>query len=303
MAKPKFSASTLLKGFHNYLMLERAFSESSIDAYQRDVQLLLDFCEMNQLYIVAVQLSDLQKFIGYINDLGLASNSQARIISGIKAFYKYLLLEETISSNPTALLSAPKLSRNLPDVLSIEEIDLMISSIDHSKPDGQRNRAIIEMLYSCGLRVSELTNLLISNLYLDIDFVRIIGKGNRERLVPIGAVAKKYLTIYLKEIRSFGKISVDASDIVFLNKNGKQLSRVMVYMIIKSLVEKAGIRKKIYPHSFRHSFATHLVENGADLRAVQEMLGHQSITTTEIYTHLDRTYLRNTIENCHPRYK
>jgi integrase/recombinase XerD len=248
-------------------------------------------------------LKDLQHFIRWISELGINPASQARTISGIKGFYKYCLIENIVTKDPTALLEAPKLKRALPDTLSFAEIEAMIAQIDLTKADGGRNKAILETMYSCGLRVSEVISLQISCLYLDVGFVRVIGKGDKERLVPIGSDAKKFIEIYKNSIRVHQPIQKGFEDILFLNKHGKGLSRVMIFYIIKDLAYKAGINKNISPHTFRHSFATHLVEGGADLRAVQEMLGHESITTTEIYTHLDRDYLRSTLQQFHPAFK
>jgi integrase/recombinase XerD len=248
-----------------------------------------------------LKLDDLQEFLAHIHDLNLKERSQARIISGIKAFYRYLLLEDLINDDPTELLEGPKLSRKLPDTLSQEEVQSIIDAIDLSKAEGMRNKAILETLYGCGLRVSELIELRISNLFFDVDFIKVVGKGNKERLVPIGSDAIKFIKIYLNEIRVHLNIHSDYEDHLFLNRRGKGLSRIMIFTIIKNLTETAGIKKNVSPHTFRHSFATHLVEGGADLRAVQEMLGHESITTTEIYTHLDRNYLRDNILNYHPR--
>jgi integrase/recombinase XerD len=250
-----------------------------------------------------IDLNDLQKFIKWVSELGMTATSQARIISGIRGFYKYCLIENIVTVDPSALLEAPKLKRALPDVLSFEEIENIIAQIDLSKSDGGRNKAILETMYSCGLRVSEVVNLKISCLYLDVGFIRVIGKGDKERLVPIGSDAIKYIKIYKDNIRVHQYAQNGFGDILFLNKNGKSLSRVMIFYIIKALAQKAGIAKNISPHTFRHSFATHLVEGGADLRAVQEMLGHESITTTEIYTHLDRDYLRATLHEFHPAFR
>lgn len=294
-----------LKGFKAYLQLERSMSENTIEAYLHDVVMLRDFVAMAEQpkAIDAIVLKDLQAFLAHINELELAAGTQSRILSGIKSFFKYLLLEDVVKQDPTELLEAPKLKRALPVVLSIEEIDLLFTTIDHSTPEGQRNRAMLETMYSCGLRVSELTGLCISNLYLDVGFIKVIGKGNKERLVPIGSKAVEQIKLYRQYTRSqLAKIKTGNEDVLFLNRRGAALSRVMVFMILKELAEKAGIKKNIHPHTLRHSFATHLVEAGADLRAVQEMLGHKSITTTEIYTHLDRTYLRQTLEKYHPRF-
>lgn len=288
-----------------YLQLEKSLSDHSVEAYLRDVSKLTEFllATGEAKDPAAVSLKDLQKFIQFIGELGMTPSSQARIISGIKGFYKYCLIEEIVKSDPTALLEAPKLKRALPDVLSFEEISAMIGKIDLSKPEGGRNKAILETMYSCGLRVSEVVNLKISCLYLDVDFIRVIGKGDKERLVPIGSEAVKFIKIYKDTIRVHQSIGKGFEDYLFLNRNGKYLSRVMIFYIIKDLAKKAGINKNISPHTFRHSFATHLVEGGADLRAVQEMLGHESITTTEIYTHLDRDFLRSTLQQFHPAFK
>jgi integrase/recombinase XerD len=293
------------KGFTAYLQLEKSLSENSVKAYNRDLELFTQFLlgknlKKNPAEII---LKDMQQFMKEIHELGMSDTSQARIISGIRAFYKYCLLEGISSTDPTTLLEGPKLKRSLPDVLGFEEIERMIAESDLSKPEGGRNKAILEVMYSCGLRVSEIVNLRISKLYLDLGFVRIIGKGDKERLVPIGRSAIKYLKIYLDKIRVHIAITKGNEDYVFLNKRGSRLSRVMIFYIIKDLAMKAGIKKTVSPHTFRHSFATHLVEGGADLRAVQEMLGHASITTTEIYTHLDREFLRKTLEKFHPGFQ
>lgn len=289
--------------FKNYLKLERSLSENSVEAYLRDVSKLKQFVELSNQALAPeqVELHHLHSLIEQINELGMSAYSQARIISGIKAFFKYLHFEEYIKSDPSELLEAPKLGRKLPDTLSYQEIERLLNAIDLSTPQGGRNRAILEILYSCGLRVSELVALKNSNLYLDAGFIRVTGKGDKERLVPVGKDAIKHLNIYLEEIRVHVPIQPGYEDFVFLNRRGKNLSRVMIFTIIKGLSEKIGLKKKISPHTFRHSFATHLVEGGADLRAVQEMLGHESITTTEIYTHLDRDYLKQIITEFHPR--
>lgn len=290
------------RGFKAFLQLERSLSPNSIIAYQSDIDKLTAFLEANQMKKSPseIELTDLQKFIKWIAELGMTATSQARIISGIKTFYKYCLLEDITTVDPTTLLEAPKLKRALPDVLSFQEIEEIIAQIDLSTPEGTRNKAILETLYSCGLRVSELVNLKLSQLFLDVEFIRVIGKGNKERLIPIGSSAIKYIKIYLQTIRNHQTIKPGEEDIVFLNRRGNRLTRVMIFLIIKDLVKKAGITKSISPHTFRHSFATHLVEHGADLRAVQEMLGHESITTTEIYTHMDREFLRKTLAQYHP---
>jgi integrase/recombinase XerD len=292
-------------GFKGYLKLEKSLSGNSIDAYHRDIEKLVEYFRISQKTISPeeVTLKDLKEFVYWINELGLSAKSQARIISGIKSFYKFLITEDLTTKNPAELLESPKTGRKLPDTLSISEIDVIISAIDLSKPEGLRNKAILETLYSCGLRVSELVNLKISNLYFKEGFIKINGKGNKERLVPIGTTAMKFIKIYLEECRVKIDIKKEFTDTLFLNNRGKGLSRFMVFLIIKELVKKTGIKKSISPHTLRHSFATHLIEGGADLRAVQEMLGHESITTTEIYTHLDREYLRETILSYHPRSK
>jgi integrase/recombinase XerD len=294
-----------IKGFKAYLQLERSMSENTVEAYLHDVALLASYIGKAHAStaIDAIRLNHLQSFLEYVNELELSAGTQARVISGIKSFFRYLLLEEVVSNDPTELLEAPKLKRALPVFLSVSEIETLMSAIDHSTPEGQRNRAMLETMYSCGLRVSELISLRLTNLYLDVGFVRIIGKGNKERLVPIGGTAVNQIKLYKDHVRTQLKtIKPGNEDILFLNRRGSGLSRVMVFMILKELTEKAGIRKNIHPHTLRHSFATHLVEAGADLRAVQEMMGHKSITTTEIYTHLDRGYLRQTLERYHPRY-
>ncbi len=294
-----------IKGFKAYLKLEKSLSNNSISAYLHDINKLLQFFELNENIIPPekVKLSDLQAFIQWINKLGLAATSQARIISGLKAFFKYMLLEDAIKQSPAELLEAPKTGRKLPDTLSVEEINNLIDAIDLSKPESTRNKTMLETLYGCGLRVSELINLKISNIYFKDGFIKVTGKGDKERLVPIGNVALKNINIYLESVRSRQNIKKEFTDILFLNRRGGRLSRVMVFLIIKELAEHIGLKKTISPHTFRHSFATHLIEGGADLRAVQEMLGHESITTTEIYTHLDREYLRDAILSFHPRVK
>lgn len=292
-----------IQEYENYLKLERSLSPNSVEAYVHDVTKFKQFLEIAGSNVTPLQVSmvELQNFIEYINELGMSAFSQARIISGLKSFYKFLLYEGELDADPTELLEAPKLGRKLPDTLSIEEIDQILSAIDHSTPEGMRNRAMLETLYSSGLRVSELIGLKMSNVHADVGFLRIFGKGSKERLVPIGREALKYIRIYIDEVRVHLDIKHGHEGFLFLNRNGRQLSRQMVFIVIKNLVEKAGIKKTISPHTFRHSFATHLIEGGADLRAVQEMLGHESITTTEIYTHLDRDYLRQVIQEFHPR--
>ncbi len=293
------------KGFRAYLQLEKSLADHSVEAYLRDVEKLTEFMlSQNKLLSPEqVQLADLQHFLRFITELGMRATSQARIISGLRAFYKYCLLERLSNTDPTVLLEAPKLRRALPDVLTFEEIEAIIAQIDLSKPEGGRNKAILETLYSCGLRVSELVNLKISHLYMDVGFIKVIGKGDKERLVPIGRSAIQYITIYRQQIRVHLAVKAGNEDILFLNRRGSRLSRVMIFLLLKDLVQKAGITKNISPHTLRHSFATHLVEGGADLRAVQEMLGHESITTTEIYTHLDREFLRRTLQQFHPAFQ
>lgn len=292
-----------IKGFSQYLKLERSLSQNSIDAYVRDVEKLQQYAELSGVKSSPLKIStkELQKFIHYINEFGISAYSQARILSGIKAFYKYLVFEELIDNNPAALLEGPKLGRKLPDTLEYNDIVKLFDAIDLSSPEGARNRAMLEILYSSGLRVSELVELRIANVYFDIGFLRVIGKGNKERLVPIGRDALKFLKIYIEEVRVHVPVQKGFENYAFLNRRGRKLSRVMVFLVIKSLAEKIGLKKTISPHTFRHSFATHLIEGGADLRAVQEMLGHSSITTTEIYTHLDRDYLRQVVQEFHPR--
>jgi len=293
------------KSYKAYLQLEKSLSDNSVGAYLRDLERLTQYLlsEKNLKSPADITLKDLQHFIEWIAKLGVNAASQARIISGIRSFFKFCIIENIITKDPSVLLDAPKLKRSLPDILSFEEIEKIISKIDLSKPDGTRNKAILETMYSCGLRVSETVNLKISSLYFDIGFIRVIGKGDKERLVPIGRDAIKYIKIYKDTVRNHTTQQKNFEDILFLNKFGKSLSRIMIFYIIKDLAKKAGIVKNISPHTFRHSFATHLVEVGADLRAVQEMLGHESITTTEIYTHLSRDYLRETLQNFHPAFK
>lgn len=294
-----------IKGFKSYLQLEKSLSQNTIEAYLRDIEKFANYLNGEQLSLqpADVKLAHFEKFIQGINELGFDAHSQARIISGIRAFYRYLLMEDIISENPADLLTAPKLSRKLPDTLSVEEINALCNSIDMSTPQGVRNRAMLEVLYGCGLRVSELTTLKISNLFLDVEFIRVIGKGDKERLVPIGSQAIKYIKMYKDEVRVHIPVQKGEEDFLFLNRRGKGLKRMYVFLVIKECAAAIGLQKSISPHTFRHSFATHLIEGGADLRAVQEMLGHASITTTEIYTHLDRDYLRSTIMQFHPRYQ
>ena len=293
------------KGFKAYLQLEKSLANNSVEAYLTDIDKVTTYLQtLNDLKTPEqLTLKDLEKFVQWIAELGMTATSQARIISGLRNFYKYCLVEQITTTDPTILLEAPKLKRALPDVLSFTEIEQIIAQIDLSKPEGARNKAILETLYSCGLRVSELVNLKISCLYLDVGFIRVIGKGDKERLVPIGSDAIKFITIYKENNRVHNKVKMGQEDFLFLNRGGSKLSRVMIFLILKDLAKKAAITKNISPHTFRHSFATHLVEGGADLRAVQEMLGHESITTTEIYTHLDRAFLRTTLQQFHPAFK
>jgi integrase/recombinase XerD len=293
------------KGYKAYLQLEKSLSDNSVEAYMRDLEKLTQFLQGSGTMKTPeqVELGDLQHFVQWINELGMTETSQSRIISGIRSFYKFCVLEKIVGRDPSVLLEAPKLKRALPDVLSFAEIESIIAQIDLSKPEGGRNKAILETMYSCGLRVSELVNLKISALHLEVGFIKVTGKGDKERLVPIGDSAVKYIRIYRNNIRPHIPVKAGQEDILFLNRRGSKLTRVMIFLMLKDLVKKAGITKNISPHSFRHSFATHLVEGGADLRAVQEMLGHESITTTEIYTHLNREYLRDTLERFHPAFK
>ena len=292
------------KGFKAWLQLEKSLSANSVEAYLHDIDKFTAYLLINEIKKTPsdIELKDLEQFLKWIHELGMTASSQARIISGLRSFYKYCLLEQISEKDPTVLLEAPKLKRLLPDTLSFEEIESIISAIDVSVPEGGRNKAIFETMYSCGLRVSEVVNLKISCLYLDVGFIKVIGKGDKQRLVPIGADAIKYINIYRNSIRNQMNIVNGQEDFLFLNRRGKGLTRVMIFLILKELVKKAGINKNVSPHTFRHSFATHLVEGGADLRAVQEMLGHESITTTEIYTHLDRDYLRKTLQQFHPAF-
>ena len=286
------------------MQLERALSKNSVENYTRDVQKLADYLALHDYNIHAksVQSTHLQGFVKWINEMGLGANSQARIISGVRAFYKFLLVEDLINEDPTIILDSPSLHRKIPEVLSYDEIQAMLATIDLSYPHGVRNRAMLETLYACGLRVTELINLRLSNFYKEVGFVKVIGKNNKERIVPIGEAAIKHIGFYIETIRKLQKnIHKEHANFLFLNRRGKKLSRIMVFNIVKEAAELAEISKNVSPHTFRHSFATHLVEGGADLKAVQDMLGHESITTTEIYTHLDTEYLRSTIMNFHPR--
>lgn len=290
-----------IKEFKSYLRIERSLSNNTVDSYIRDISKLSEFYKRKNISELDITTKQIKKFIEHINKLGISARSQSRIISGIKAFFKYLIIEDYIKVNPTELIESPKIGIKIPNVLSIQEIDKIISAVDLSHPQGKRNRAIVEVLYSCGLRVSELINLKLSNINFNEEYIKVIGKGNKERFAPIASSCIKYLNIYIEEIRNKQKIKQGYEDIVFLNRNGKRLTRVMIFTIIKDLSKIIGLKSKISPHTFRHSFATHLLEGGADLRAIQDMLGHESITTTEIYTHLDREYLREAIIQFHPR--
>ena len=295
--------SPYIKGFEAYLLMEKSLSKNSIEAYLRDVEKLVEYFGVKGVELMPekVKGKHIEDFLSYLSDLGLSEKSSARMLSGIKAFYKYLMMEDAITDDPTDGISGPKLSRYLPDVLSIEEVEAIIAAIDMSEPTGQRNRAMMETLYACGLRVSELVNLRRSHYFPDQGFLRVIGKNNKERLIPIGSTAILHIDLYLDTIRRhLPTIVPKDEDILFLNRRGARLSRVMIFHIIKDLTAKAGIHKSVSPHTFRHSFATHLVEMGADLRAVQEMLGHESILTTEIYTHVNAEFLRQTILDYHP---
>jgi len=294
-----------INGFISFLKLEKSLSGNSIEAYEHDVGQLMHYFETEGRKIAPgdVKLKDLQAFVRWIHELGMMPSTQARVISGIRAFYKYMLMEGSIEANPAELLESPKIGRKLPDILSTMEIEKIIAAIDLSKAEGERNKAMLEVLYGCGLRVTELVSLKISDLHLKEGFISVTGKGNKQRLVPLGSLAAKQIKTYKDQVRVHIKPARGQEDFLFLNNKGSHLSRVMVFYIIKNLVEKAGINKKVSPHTFRHSFATHLVEGGADLRAIQEMLGHSSILTTEIYTHLDRDYLRSNILQFHPRAK
>lgn len=293
-----------IKDYKGFLKLEKGLSENSIEAYMLDIKKLLEFIQLHYptLAPADMELKHLKEFIRWIAELGTSERSQARIISGIKSFFRYLVLEEALESDPSELLEAPKLPQKLPTILTIEEIDQLQNAIDLSRPEGHRNRAILETLYSCGLRVSELINLKISDLFFDEGFIRVHGKGNKQRLVPVGKKAINDIQLYINNYRNNLKtVSKDSEDILFLNRRGKMLTRVMIFTIIKNLTQEAGLQKKVSPHTLRHSFATHMIEGGADLRAIQEMLGHRSILTTEIYAHLNREYLKDAIISYHPR--
>jgi integrase/recombinase XerD len=295
-----------IKGFKAYLQLERSMSDNTVEAYLHDVAMLRDHVQKTfpGIGVEGILLEHLQSLLVSINELNLSVATHARILSGVKSFYRYLLLEEVVTKDPTELLEAPKQKRTLPHVLSLKEIDTLFNAIDHSMPEGVRNHAMLETMYSCGLRVSELISMRLTNLHLEVGFIKVIGKGNKERLVPIGEAAVKHIAIYKEHVRNkLTNIKKGSEDILFINRLGGSLSRVMVFLILKDLAKKTGVNSGIHPHTLRHSFATHLVEGGADLRAVQEMMGHKSITTTEIYTHLDRNYLRQTLEKYHPRFK
>ncbi len=290
-----------IKDFVSYMKIEKGLAENSIFAYQKDVEKLVQYATYNQKNAESITYEDLKNFIATLYDIGLSARSQARIISGVKQFYGFLLLENVIQDDPSELLEQPKIGLKLPEVLTIEEIDALIAAVDLTKTEGHRNRAILETLYSCGMRVSELINLRFSDLYFDEGFVRVIGKGNKERLVPVSPQVQKEIQIYNDHIRRHQEIKKGNENIVFLNRRGAQLTRVMIFTIIKQLADSIDLKKNISPHTFRHSFATHLIEGGANLRAIQEMLGHESITTTEIYTHLDQRFLRDAILSYHPR--
>jgi len=295
------SWETYIKGFKSYLQIERSLSDNSVQAYIRDVKKFANYAITIGLSELKVTRADVSAFLAQINQEDISARSQARIISGIKAFYKYLIMEDYLKINPTELIESPKIGLKLPDTLSLIEIDKLIAAVDLSTKQGERNRAILETLYSCGLRVSELVNLQLSNIHFKEGYLKVTGKGDKERLAPIGGRAIKYLTLYINEVRNHQSIKKGHEDFVFLNNRGAKLTRVMIFLIIQKLTEAIGLKKKISPHTFRHSFATHLIEGGADLRAVQEMLGHESITTTEIYTHLDNEFLRSNIIQFHPR--
>jgi len=293
----------LIKQYKGHLKLERSLSDNSIMAYERDVRKLMHYLTAESIVLPAekVNQNNILRFLMELSDIKVSAHSQARILSGLKSFFNFLELEQMISHNPTDQIEMPKVGRKLPDTLSFVEIEKVLDAIDLSTADGARNRAMIEVLYSSGLRVSELVNIEINNIYFDIGFLKIQGKGNKERLVPVGTDALKYMKIYLEEIRIHTNIQEDNAHYLFLNRRGKKISREFVFMFVKDYVAKAGITKKVSPHTFRHSFATHLIEGGANLRVVQEMLGHESVTTTEIYTHLDKDYLKQVMTDFHPR--
>ncbi|MBK7036849.1 MAG: site-specific tyrosine recombinase XerD [Bacteroidetes bacterium] len=294
-----------IKEFKTYLQLERSLSPNSVEAYLRDINKLVQFLstQNNTTAPELIERKHLEGFLLFLYEMGLNDKSQARIVSGIRAFFKFLLMEDHINNDPSQLLELPKLKRKLPDTLSYEDITAIINAIDLSKPEGQRNKAIYETLYSCGLRVTELVELKVSDIFTEGGYIKVRGKGDKERLVPIGDSALKYIEIYKTTVRNHINVQKGFEDHVFLNNRGKKLTRIYIFLLLRILAEKAGIKKSISPHTFRHSFATHLIEGGADLRAVQVMLGHESITTTEIYTHLDREFLRATLIQFHPRFK
>lgn len=298
-------SSDYYKSYKAYLQVEQSLAPASIAAYLHDVDLFNQFLNRQHpgIEFSAIDLPMLQSFLISLEDHNFERTTQARLISGLKSFFRFLKTEKVIQQNPATLLRSPKTSRKLPEVLSLSEINRLFEVIDHSSPEGQRNRAILETMYGSGLRVSEVISLAISNLFLDVGFIRVRGKGSKERLIPIGHEAIKYIEIYRRQIRNHLTIKPGYEDILFLNRRGKSLSRVWIFNIIKETAAKAGIKKNISPHTLRHSFATHLIEGGADLRAIQEMLGHESITTTEIYTHLDQRYLKETLELYHPRFR
>lgn len=291
------------KDFINYLKIERGMAENTIFAYQNDLDKLIEFCKARSISPDKVDLDILKNFVADLYDIGLSARSQARVISGIKQFFSFLILENVLDDDPSNLLELPRIGKKLPVFLTIEEIDKLIAAIDLSKPEGHRNKAIIETLYSCGLRVSELVDLKFSNIFFNQGFIRVIGKGNKERLVPVSPSVEKEIDLYVKGTRNHMKIQAGNEDYVFLNRRGKKLTRVMIFTIVKDLAKAIGLEKNISPHTFRHSFATHLIEGGANLRAIQEMLGHESIATTEIYTHLDQAFMREAIISFHPRNK
>ncbi|SFC76668.1 integrase/recombinase XerD [Flexibacter flexilis DSM 6793] len=292
-----------LLDFKNYMRLERSMSDNSIEAYLRDVERFRQFLALDNKKTepLAIQANDIRNFLIYIAELGMSATSQARMLSGLKAFFKFMMYEHQLSIDPTQNIQGPQIGKKLPEVLEVHEVEQILAAIDVSKPEGIRNRAMLETLYSSGLRVSELIDLRISNLFFDIGFIKVIGKNNKERFVPIGEEAIKHIGLYMKHVRANWDIQKGSEDVVFVNRRGSQLTRVMVFAIIKDLTLKAGITKSVSPHTFRHSFATHLLEGGADLRAIQEMLGHESIITTQIYTHLDVEYLKQVIKEFHPR--
>ena len=298
----KMGWKAAIDDYVNFIRVEKSLSGNSVSAYKHDIDMLMEYAESVGVEPENITMSQIQDFLNHVDELGLNKRTQARILSGIRGFYKYLMIEEVIDVDPTELIEGPKIGRKLPEILTITEIDNIEATFDLSKPEGQRNKAIVETLYSCGLRVSELINLKITDLFFDQNFIRVIGKGNKERLVPIGAKAIKEINLYLSNRNSVTQtIKSDSENIIYLNRRGSKLTREMVFTIIKKHAKLAGIKKNISPHTFRHSFATHLVEGGADLRAVQEMLGHESIQTTEVYTHLDKEFLRDTILRFHPR--